>query len=244
MKLKELEDYEGFPKTLRKFQVETIGYLVQMFGVYKSVPTILDALIKKNKINSIVDLCSGSGLPSIYVKKRMQQKAPILLTDKFPQVIPNIEGVNYENTSVDILQLQPQPNILYTIYNAFHHFTEVEKKNILEKFRNNKATLFIVEVIEPSLISLINVLFASTIVQLCIAPFIKPFSWVRLFFTYIIPINIVTVLIDGIISVLKSKSKKQYQQLVQNVSTKNYTLETKAIFNFPTKIITITAQPF
>jgi hypothetical protein len=222
MKLKELEDYENFPPILRKFQVETIGYLVQLFGVYKPVVKIMDSLLYKNKFIQIVDLCSGSGLPSIFIKKNMAQNLPFVLTDKFPQTIPTTIGISYTNESVEILHIEPQRDTLYTLYNAFHHFTDEEKYSLIEKFKRHNATLLIVEVIEPSVFAFVQVLLASTLVQLCIAPFIKPFSWLRLLFTYIIPINIITVLVDGIISILKSKSKNKYQELLHNISTKNY----------------------
>ncbi len=243
MKLKELEDFDNFPPILRTFQVETIGFLVQIFGIYKPIATIIEQIISNKKVDQIIDLCSGSGLPTLYIKKRLKNNIPIILTDKFPQHIAITNGITYKKESIDILQLQPESNTLYTLYNAFHHFTNEEKCILLEKFKANNATLLIVEIIEPSILAIVQVILASTLVQLCIAPFIKPFSWLRLLFTYIIPINICTVLIDGIISIIKSTSTTKYKKLLHNISTNNYTIETKSIFNFPTKIITIIANP-
>jgi hypothetical protein len=51
---------------------------------------------------------------------------------------------------------------------------------------------------------------------LVLTPFIRPFSLKRMIFTYIIPINIITITFDGIVSVLKSRSVKQYQGLFAN----------------------------
>jgi hypothetical protein len=243
MNWKELEDYEGFPKLLRKFQVEAIGKLVVVLGVYKSIPSVVNELLLQNKFTSIIDLCSGSGLPSLYIKDKLQYIMPLTLTDKFPQTIKETNGVIYESISINLFDIHPKPNVLYTLFNAYHHFTPTQQIQLIEKFKQNKATLLIVEVVEPSFISMINVIIASTLLQLIITPFIKPFHWLRILFTYIIPINIITVFIDGIISILKSKTKKQYKTMLQHLNTNDFSVEVNSIFNFPSKIITIIAQP-
>jgi len=56
----------------------------------------------------------------------------------------------------------------------------------------------------------------TTIGCLLLTIFIKPFSLIRLLFTYILPVNILTITYDGMISVLKSRSLKQYQTLLNN----------------------------
>jgi hypothetical protein len=243
MQMKELEDYDWFPKTLRTFQMQTIGFMAQLFGLYKPVIPLLLQFVQKQKLTSIVDLCSGSGLPSIYIKERFPISIPFLLTDKYPQAIPMKEGISYATESSSVFDLVPKSNSLYTMYNAFHHFTDAEKLELLQQFKKHKATLCIVEIITPSMQNILQVIIASTLVQLLIAPFIKPFSWKRLLFTYILPVNIITVLVDGIITVFKCRTKKQYQHLVQSLNSLDYNIETNAIFSFPNKIIVLTAQP-
>jgi hypothetical protein len=243
MQMKELEDYDWFPQTLRTYQMQTIGYMVKMMGIYKPIVPLLEHCIQQQKLSQVVDLCSGSGLPSIYIKERFSIPIPFVLTDKYPQQIPRKEGITYASNSISVLEFTPQSHVLYTMYNAFHHFTDAEQLNILQKCKAHNASICIVEVITPTLQNIIQVIIASTLIQVLIVPFIKPFSWKRLLFTYIIPINILTVLIDGIITVFKTKTKKQYQRLTQNLNSTTYSIETNAIFNFPNKIIVLTAQP-
>ena len=243
MNWKELEDFEGFPKILRKFQVEAIGYFVLLFGLYKKIVPVVDTLTKKNNATSIIDLCSGSGLPSIYIASKLPNKLPILLTDKYPQHIPPHTTVTYTSTSVDCTTLQLQPNIVYTMYNAFHHFTKVQQVALLQHFAKHNATLLIVEIVTPTIWSVLQVILASTVVQLVVTPFIKPFNWLRLLFTYIIPINIITVLYDGVVSVLKAKSKAQYQHIVAPLHSNNYSITVRSVFQFPTQLVTIIATP-
>jgi hypothetical protein len=216
MKLKELEDYEGFPKNLRQFQMDFIGIMTRLLHLYKPLVPMIETHLSKNRKRQIMDLCSGSGQPAIYIHQQLQKIEGTLLTDKFPQVINEIDRVIYVKHSVDILKMNFEAQYFYTMYNAFHHFTDEEQKEIVSKLSAAKASFLIVEILQPNLLSLLQVILASTLGQLLITPFIKPFSLTRLLFTYIIPINIFTVLYDGVISVIKSKSVKEYKKLLGN----------------------------
>ena len=243
MILKELEDYDWFPATLRRFQMEVIGHLVQILGVYRGVIPQMDDLVKKEALVAWVDLCSGSGVPAIYIQQRLSKMIPLLLTDKFPQTIQARQHLQYARESMDIFALTPEKDKIYTLFNALHHFTDEEKRKIFDQFKRNEATFLVVEILTPNLWSLIQVSLASTLVQICIAPFIKPFSAVRLLLTYILPVNILTVWVDGIISVFKSRTKMQYSRLFGALNDSTYVVETTSVFSFPTQLIVITAKP-
>jgi hypothetical protein len=241
--MKELEDYNWFPSKLRQFQSEFIGYVVYKFALYKPIIPIVDNVIAIQKITQIVDLCSGSGLPSLYISKNLKMPISILLTDKFLASEKVKTVLPYQTSPIDALTISFEKNTLYTMFNAFHHFNKEEQKLIITNAKTAKATLLIVEILTPNVFTFLQVIFTSTIGQLLLTPFIKPFGWLRLLFTYIIPINMVTVLIDGIISVTKSKTKEQYHNLLKDMETKEYTIETNSIFRLGNKLILITAQP-
>ena len=57
----------------------------------------------------------------------------------------------------------------------------------------------------------------SPISFLVTTPFIKPFSLLRLLFTYIIPIIPIIVLWDGVVSSLRTYSVDEMQQLIKSV---------------------------
>jgi hypothetical protein len=109
-----------------------------------------------------------------------------------------------------------KPGTFYTMFNAFHHFKDKEKVKIVQEIQNSGSTAFIVEILEPTIFCLLKIFFTTTIGSLVLTPFIRPFSLKRLFFTYILPVNILTITFDGIVSVLKSRSVKQYQDLFAN----------------------------
>lgn len=241
--LKELEDYNWFPNLFRKFQLEFIGSLVNWFGFYKPIISLAKDLLTMAKTNAVLDLCSGSGEPAVYLQKNLGNNFVTTLTDKFPQKKISTTSINYLLQPVDVLNLIPEKEKLYTMYNAFHHFDDEQQRNILQKFSSTQSSILIVEILTPSFFTFLNVVFSGTFGQLLLTPFIKPFSFWRLFFTYIIPVNIFTVVYDGIISVLKSKSVKQYQTLANSITKSNYCIEVLCFNQWQGKLICIKANP-
>lgn len=211
--MNELEDYKWFPPILRNFQTEFIGFVVARFNIY-------DVFVKQLKslslpLQPMTDLCSGSGEPAISIFRKSNCFSQLILTDKYPNKLKfNDDNIFYESRSTDVLEMEFKQGTTYTMFNAFHHFDDADKEKITQKIQSAGATAFFVEILEPDLICLLKVIFATTIGSIFLTPFIQPFSFKRLLFTYIIPINIITITFDGIVSVLKSRSVKQYQKIV------------------------------
>lgn len=101
----------------------------------------------------------------------------------------------------------------YTMFNAFHHFSDPMKRELVKRMREAKSPVIIAEILQPTVLCLLNVIAMTTIGCILLTPFIRPFSFGRLFFTYVLPVNILTITADGVISVFKSRSVKQYKTL-------------------------------
>ena len=241
--LKELEDYNWFPKILRRWQTEFIGSVAIWTNLYKPLVPVLNKMIAANRIISLQDCCSGSGTPAMYIHKQLAVQLPMLLTDKYPdESFENKPPANYSIHSADVLQMQPAENILYTMYNAFHHFSVEHQQDILQKMAANKTPFLFAELLEPGFINISKIFFTTTLGQIFTAPFVQPFSLSRLFFTYIVPVNLFTITYDGIISVIKSKTAKQYKILVENISTPNYTITVNKVNNIKGNVIYIKGE--
>ena len=242
--IKELEDYNWFPSILRRWQMEFIGAVAVWTKLYKPLATVLEQIINKNKIAALHDVCSGSGISAVYIHSQLAQKIPLLLTDKYPYTaFNNKPPVVYSLHTVDVIKLQPVQNTCYTMYNTFHHFTIAQQKEIIQKMLDNSTSFLFAEILEPGVINIAKIFFTTTIVQLLAAPFVKPFSLSRLFFTYIIPVNLFTITYDGIISVLKSKTVKQYRELVKGISGQSFVITVNKINNIAGNVIYIKGEP-
>lgn len=210
--MKELEDYSWFPSVLRNGQTEFIGFIVSGFNVYEGFVTYLEALALPRR--PMTDLCSGSGEPAVSIFSKCNCFTSLSLSDKYPNVSRyEDERITYDGRATDVLDLKFKQDRYYTMFNAFHHFSDEEKTRIVEQIQQSGSGAFIVEILEPTIICLLKVIFTTTIGSLLLAPFIRPFSLRRLFFTYILPVNVLAITYDGILSVLKSRSVEQYQSL-------------------------------
>src|SRR5688500_4958757 len=210
--MKELEDYNWFPSFLRNFQTEFIGFAVLKLKVYDVFIRHLRTLPLPEQ--PMFGLCSGSGEPAITIFRKSNCFTHLYLSDKYPN--PTDTGdpkISYLSQNIDVLEMEFQPDTCYTMFNAFHHFKDEDKLNIVEKIHKSGSKAFFIEILEPHIDIFLKVLISTTVGHLVIAPFIKPFSWKRLFFTYIIPLNILTITFDWVVSVFKSRSKNQYDSL-------------------------------
>ena len=242
--IKELEDYNWFPKIFRRFQMEYIGSIIKWVHFYQPLVPVFKILLKENNTNTIHDLCSGSGLPAVYIQKQMGDEYKTILTDRFPESsFVNTDMVNYLQEVSDVMKLLPGQGKCYTMYNAFHHFNHQQQQQIILKLQTANAPFVFAEILEPDIFTLIKIIFTTTIVQLTTAPFVHPFSLLRLLFTYIIPVNLFTVTYDGIISVIRSKSVKQYEKLLQEMVNNRYQLSVHRYSGWKGTVICITGNP-
>ena len=208
----ELEDHTWFPAFARRFQTAFIGYVVTRFNVYAPFLDHLRALPLSSR--PMFDLCSGSGEPAISIFTTSGAFAQLTLSDKFPDASgaygPRVRYLPY---SVDVLGMRFEHGNVYTMFNALHHFSDAEKLLIVQRIRSAGATAYFVEILEPGSACLLKVFLATTVGTVLLTPFVLPFSWWRLFFTYIVPLNVFTIPFDGVISVLRSRSAQRYRQL-------------------------------
>ncbi len=212
MRMKELEDLPWFPSVLRNDQTAFIGYVVNRFRVYRPFVRHLRSLTLAPTL--MVDLCSGSGAPAVRIFRECGRFTRLTLTDRFPaQWYSRDERIDYDQRRVDVREMPFAPGCCYTMFNALHHFTDAEKVQVVQRINASGSDGFLVEILEPGFRNLLKVLLTTTLGTLLFTPFIRPLSVRRLFFTYIVPVNLITITYDGVVSVLKSRTPEEYRTL-------------------------------
>lgn len=233
--MKELEDYKQFPSFIRNIQTEFIGFVVTAFPVYKPFISYLKS--KPAAYPQMFDLCSGSGQPAVSIFKESGTFGKLTLSDKFPPAkFIAEETIEYLPVSMDASRLQFKPGICYTMFNAFHHFSDSEKHDLLKRCRKAGAVIFIVEILRPNATCFLKVLFATVLGVPLLTPFIRPFSFNRIIFTYLIPLSWLSIIYDGIISVIKSRSPLQYQKILAD-EIRHFEIQTNGSVIAPLLII-------
>jgi hypothetical protein len=231
----ELEDLPGFPAVLRRQQVEFIGWLVDRFGIYAPVVPLLSAAVARTGNARVTDLGSGSGGP-IHFLARQSGLAHVefLLTDRYPahsgtahsgpaHSSPAQPRVAWHPEPVDALAAELPGDGLLTLFNAFHHFTPEQQRQLVRSHAARGVLVF--EVLQPTVFAFLNILFTTTIGQLLLAPFVRPFRWERLLFTYLLPVNLITIPWDGLVSVMRSSHASTLVDRLRSAVPDGHTLE-------------------
>ena len=186
-------------------------------GIFK--PFIQYLKSQDFRTSVLMDVCSGSGIPAQHLFLQTNHFQSLILTDKFPVKVDFSDvRIQYLNQACDITTMPFDKAYCYTMLNAFHHFSANEQNKIIEKCESSGAELYIIEILEPSIICLLKVILAGTLGVVFLSPFISKMTWKKFLLTYILPLNILTVTIDGIISVFKSKSRNQFEEQFQTFS--------------------------
>lgn len=208
----ELEDQTWFPAFLRNMQTQFIGWMVGITGFYKPLAGELASLARE-KNGRVHDLCSGCGEPWLSLSKTPQlADIHVVLSDKFPQTLKiNNIHCQYLPQSVDAVNGPFPENHLVTFFNAFHHFDAPTQKQIIAQLLARNNSVCIAEILEPNAITYLKIFITTTLLQFLMAPFVAPFSLKRLFFTWILPVNLFTVTFDGLVSVYRCRYLKNTQ---------------------------------
>jgi hypothetical protein len=223
MRLPELEDFSWFPQWMRTHQMEFLRFMADQFGLYSPVLPGLEKLLSKNPNTRWYDACSGQGGPVSWLCQHLNHQGKVYLTDLYPQQPDGLpKNLIFQQEPVRLPENLPGENGLISFFNSFHHFSIAEQKIILQKAAAAKRPIVIAEIVQPTGLSALSVLVSTTIGQLLFAPFIRPFLWERLLFTYLLPIHIVTTLHDGLVSVSRSGSQQRFTALANELNMPDY----------------------
>ncbi len=225
----EFEDQVWFPDFLRDYGTDFLQFLSNLTNMFYPVLPILQKVLEKSGTTQIIDLGSGGGGPLPKLNKFLKKQNPglkILLTDYFPNIqalqraremAGNIEVIR---TRVDARNVPANLNGLRTFFLSFHHFEPKDAKKILQNAVNSRNAIAIFEGQERSFASLLA-MFLSPVSVLLTTLFIRPFTFKRLLFTYVIPLVPLFVWWDGIVSSLRTYSVEEMSNLINQLEHKD-----------------------
>lgn len=230
----EFEDLKWFPGWLRNYMTDFLQFVANQFKMYNSVVPVLIKGMDTANSNQIVDLASGGGggWQSLSLElKKARPEAKVLLTDYYPNrvalnylVEKDPSFFNTETSSVNAMEVPEWLKGLRTQFLSIHHFRPESVKRILQNAVDSNTPIAFFEAQKRSIGDFVKFFF-SPINVLFVTPFIRPFSIGRIIFTYLIPLVPLFVWWDGLVSVLRTYSKKQFEEIIaglQNTDAFNW----------------------
>ncbi len=227
----EFEDFPWFPKLIRDGGTDFLGFMLKTMKFYEPVIPILEDLVKETGHHHIVDLCSGNGGPISLISKQINQDMQMryTLTDKFPNISAyktyekETKGrISYLTEPLDVLIDSININGIRTIFTAIHHFKPSDVKIILKNVVDDQMPIAIFDGGNKHIGSILAILLTHPILFLFGTPFITPFKWSRILFTYLIPLIPLYAIWDGMVSVLRLHTPDALLQFAQEVDTEQH----------------------
>jgi len=232
VQLVELEDLNWWPKCFRDAATDNLQFARNLGDQYAPIIPRLRQNVKRAVAHRIVDLCSGGGGPWLGMhwefNKDEYPHIEICLTDKYP----NLNAFKYaQNTSQNRITFYPDPvdatrlpsdlKGFRTPFSSFHHFPPQEGRRILKYSFEKRQGIGVFQMAAKRPIKIFLMCFIPLGVFL-FTPFIRPFRWSRLIWTYLIPVVPMVGLFDGIVSCLRTYSELELAELVEDFQTSEY----------------------
>jgi len=219
--LVELEDLAWFPAALRDAATDYLRCMLNLGDNYAPAVPVLAEALRRTSATRIVDLCAGGGGPWQRLQTALAeagQMPTIVLTDRYPNAgaAAFLRAANaplsYHAAAVDAQAVPPALIGFRTMFTAFHHFTPNAAHAVLRGAVQSGAPIGIFENTQRSLRSIALIAFSPLFVFV-VMPFVRPFHWRNLFFTYLVPVLPLMVLWDGIVSCLRSYTVDELREL-------------------------------
>ena len=228
MQLIEFHDQPWFPRLLRDQVTDALQLILHLGNVYQPIVNRLRRALENSGSRQILDLCSGAGGPWLWLYKAFDgQGSPpvsVCLTDKYPNAtafshanIASRNRIHFHAAPVDVAEVPPELDGFRTLFASFHHFPPRQAQAILQDAVNRRQGIGIFEAPGRHIVTLLLVLLVP-LADLVVTPFLRPFRWSRLLWTYVIPVIPVVLWFDGMISCLRTYSPDELAELTDGLS--------------------------
>lgn len=221
--LMEIHEQAWCPEALRNGVTDFLEFTADIGQYFQVIAPLLSETLREIKSLSITDLCSGGGGPwkKLYplISSALAKPPVLLLTDKYPNArafekirLEFPSSVNFVPSPVDAADVPETAEGFRTMFGAFHHFTPSYAEAVVRNAVENGEGIGIFEFTERSLIYFL-ILFPAVFSVFIFTPFIRPFSFLRLLLTYIVPLIPLIIFIDGAVSCLRSYSTDEMMKI-------------------------------
>ncbi len=239
LQLVELEDQPWWPQLLRDAMTDYLQALIAWFDPYRPTPALLRDALRRTQVTEIVDLGSGGGGPWIELSARLTELgvdlSAVTLTDAFPNTtaFAHVERrtggrVRGLRSPVDATAVPEALSGFRTMFTAFHHFPPARAEAILADAVRHRRGIAVFEMTTRSVTFLLGMPLLALLLLVC-SPWIRPFRWSRLFWTYLVPVLPLATLVDAVVSSLRSYTPGELRALAARLGPVGYRWETGLI---------------
>jgi hypothetical protein len=220
--LVEIHDLPWCPQSLRDALTDFLKFALNLPRTYEPAGPMIRAAVARTGARRVIDLCSGAGGP--WTQLAPVVGVPVVPTDLYPHGSLHPEPVDARAVPASLDGLR-------TMFTAFHHFRPAEARAILEDAVRRRQGIAVFEAARrrPFDIALVVLTWLGVLLA---APFIRPFRWSRLVWTYLPPILPLVGTFDAVVSCLRWYSPAELRELVRGLDGYDWDIgETRGRFS-------------
>ncbi|HLZ44619.1 MAG TPA: hypothetical protein VKQ05_02980 [Gemmatimonadales bacterium] len=212
--LVEIHDLRFCPPSLRDALTDFLSFALHLGQSYAPAAPLLARAVTRSGARRIVDLCAGAGGP--WGELAPALGLPVLLTDLYPHAHA-LESplVRMHPTPVDARAVPRELTGFRTLFTSFHHFPPEQARGILADAVAARQGIAVFDVVRraPFDIAFVALTWLGI---LAAGPFVRPFRWSRLLWTYLPPVLPVVGTVDGIVSCLRAYTPRELENMVRD----------------------------
>jgi hypothetical protein len=227
----EIHDQDWCPRTVRDGETDYLQFVIATTKPYAAMVPILAAALQRTGTRQVLDLCSGAAGPWLWLQPVLAERGvsvSVRLTDKYPNLEAfrrsnrlTHQSISYYSQSADATRVPEELTGFRTMFSAFHHFNPEQARAVLADAVHKRQGIAVFEGTQHSVLAMLLMLFVPLMVLL-MTPFIRPFRWSRLLWTYLFPLLPLIVLFDGLVSCLRTYNVEELRQLVAKLDANDY----------------------
>lgn len=227
----EIHDQDWCPRTVRDAETDCLQFTITACKLYAGMVPVLAAVLDRTRTREVLDLCSGATGPWLWLHPLLAGRGvpvSVCLTDKYPHPEalgraggPPPEGIRYHPEPVDAMRVPGGLRGFRTMFTAFHHFRPEQARAVLADAVAQRQGIAVFEATQRSVAMVLLMLLVPLLV-VGMVPFIRPFRWSRLFWTYVIPLVPLVTMFDGVVSALRAYRVEELRELAAAVGARDY----------------------
>ncbi len=232
VQLFEFNDQPWLPSSWRFSITDAITVIARLFDSYRWAIPILKEALEVSGQRVLLDLGSGSGGQVADIRRRLaadhDMEVTVTLTDKFPS--PGVdssgigfrEGIAWHAAPVDATEVPAELPGFRTLFTAFHHFSPEMAVQILGDAVRSRRSIGVFEYTDRNLLRWIFPTLFTPLTLFLITPFIRPLSFRRFLFTYLIPVVPLLATWDCLVSGLRTYLPEELMAMTRQIDANDY----------------------
>jgi SAM-dependent methyltransferase len=250
----EISDESWCPQGIRNAVTDYCRFVTELSGIYNAVAPVLIEALDRTGGRLVLDLGSGAGGPWLRLQpllRRMGMDVTVCLSDHNPDVVAferarnlSQSAIMYHAESVDATRVPIGLPGFRTMFSAFHHLDPSQARATLAGAVARREGIAVFEMGGQRNVLMLLAVLPVPLRVLFAVPFLRPFRWSTLMWTYLVPVLPIVLLFDSIVSVLRIYTREELRGLTRGLNSYRWSISTVQGKPIPVHIVYLVGVPF